>query len=130
MKDFDALIWLSDVSKSPAYKIANTHKIGPPGILVFIDASWQDCPDTGRSTAGYYIFYQGGVIECNSHVNVPIAMPSAESEYMTAYSACMTSAHVHMMAYDFNFLGTPNYDKIQVALPNPPIVIMCDSQAA
>eukprot|EP00957_Ditylum_brightwellii_P118098 9006740-Ditylum_brightwellii.AAC.1 len=55
----------------------------PSDILVFTDASWQDCPDTGRSTtAGYYIFYQGGVIEENSQVNVPITMPSAEPEYM------------------------------------------------
>eukprot|EP00957_Ditylum_brightwellii_P146797 11175541-Ditylum_brightwellii.AAC.1 len=80
MKDFEALIWLfgylrrewnleffySDASKSPAYKIANTHKIEPSDILVFINASWQDCPDTGRSTTGYCIFYQGGVIEGNS----------------------------------------------------------------
>ena len=23
------------------------------------DSSWQDCPDTGRSTGSYIIFYQG-----------------------------------------------------------------------
>eukprot|EP00957_Ditylum_brightwellii_P148971 11342027-Ditylum_brightwellii.AAC.1 len=57
-------------------------------------------------------------------------MSSAESEYMAACSACIAAAHVHMIAYDFNFLGTSNYDKIQVALPNPPTVIMCDNQAA
>eukprot|EP00957_Ditylum_brightwellii_P156458 11907205-Ditylum_brightwellii.AAC.1 len=85
---------------------------------------------SGRSTTDYYIFYQGGAIEGNSQVNVPIAMSSAESEYMAACSVCMTAAHVHMVAYDFNFLGTLNYDKIQVALPNPPTVIMCDNQAA
>eukprot|EP00957_Ditylum_brightwellii_P039853 3017268-Ditylum_brightwellii.AAC.1 len=55
-----------NVSKSPAHKITNTHKIGPSDILVFTDASWQNCPDSGRSTTGYYIFYQGGVIEGNS----------------------------------------------------------------
>eukprot|EP00957_Ditylum_brightwellii_P066145 5019123-Ditylum_brightwellii.AAC.1 len=99
-------------------------------MLVFTDASWQDFPDTCRSTTGYYIFHQRGVIEGSSQVNVPIAMASAESEYMDAYSACMTAAHVHMMAYDFNFLGTTIYDKIQVALSNPPTAIMCDNLAA
>eukprot|EP00957_Ditylum_brightwellii_P150313 11446973-Ditylum_brightwellii.AAC.1 len=57
-------------------------------------------------------------------------MPSAESEYMAAYSAFMATAHIHMMSYDFSFLGTPNYDKTQLALPNPPTAIMCDNQAA
>eukprot|EP00957_Ditylum_brightwellii_P211168 15365838-Ditylum_brightwellii.AAC.1 len=119
-----------DVSKSPTNQISNKHKIGSSDILVYTDASWQDCPDTGRSTTCYYIFYQGGVIEGNSQVNVPIAMPSAESEYMAACSAYMTAGHIHMMANDSNFLGTSDYDKIQIALPNPPIVIMCDNQAA
>eukprot|EP00957_Ditylum_brightwellii_P092430 7038627-Ditylum_brightwellii.AAC.1 len=48
---------------------------------------------------------------------------------MAVCSAYMAASHVHMMAYGFNFLGTYNYDKIQVALPNPPTVIMCDNQA-
>eukprot|EP00957_Ditylum_brightwellii_P076120 5786816-Ditylum_brightwellii.AAC.2 len=61
---------------------------------------------------------------------MPIAISSAESEYMATCSACMTTAHVHMMDYDFNFLGTPDYDKIQAVLPNSPTVIMCDNQAA
>eukprot|EP00957_Ditylum_brightwellii_P033702 2554823-Ditylum_brightwellii.AAC.1 len=49
---------------------------------------------------------------------------------MAECSVCMAAAHVHMVPYDFNFLGTPDYDKIQVALPNSPTVIMCDNQAA
>ena len=49
---------------------------------------------------------------------------------MAACSACMAAAHIHMMAHDFNFFGTSDYDKIQIALPNLPTVIMCDNQAA
>eukprot|EP00957_Ditylum_brightwellii_P067339 5110845-Ditylum_brightwellii.AAC.1 len=135
MKDFEALIWLfgylrrewnlgicfySDASKSPANQIANKHRIGSSDILVFTNASWQGCPDTGRPTTVYYIFYQGSFIEGNLQVNVPIAITSAKSEYMAACSACMAAAHVHMMTYDVNFLGTPNHDKTQIALSGPP----------
>ena len=38
-------------------------------LMAFSDYSWQDFPDTGRSTGAYMIFYQGGPID---HVtNVP-----------------------------------------------------------
>eukprot|EP00957_Ditylum_brightwellii_P162811 12398052-Ditylum_brightwellii.AAC.1 len=83
----------SNVFKSPANQVADKHKIGSSDILIFTDASWQDCPDICRSTTGYYIFYQGSVIEGNSQVNVPIAMSSAESEYMAACPAYMAAAH-------------------------------------
>ena len=29
-------------------------------LMAFSDYSWQDCPDTGRSTRAYIVFYQGG----------------------------------------------------------------------
>ena len=28
-------------------------------LMNFSDSSWQECPDTGRSTGAYIIFYQG-----------------------------------------------------------------------
>ena len=52
--------------------------------MVFSDSSWQDCPDTGRSTGAYIIFYQGGPIDHGTHVPVPVAQSSAESEYNAA----------------------------------------------
>ena len=39
----------------------------------FYDSSWQDCPDTGRSTGAYIIFYQVGPIDHVTHVPVPVA---------------------------------------------------------
>ena len=33
----------------------------------FYDSIWQDCPDTGRSTGAYIIFYQGGPIDHGTH---------------------------------------------------------------
>ena len=38
--------------------------------------SWQDCPDTGRSTGAYIISYQGGPIDHGTHVPGPVAKSS------------------------------------------------------
>ena len=46
----------------------------------FSDSFWQDCPDTGRSTGVYIIFYQCGPIDHDTHVPGPVAQSSAESE--------------------------------------------------
>ena len=49
-------------------------------LMAFSDYSWQDFPDTGRSTGLYIIFYQGGTIDHFTQVPVPVAQLSAESE--------------------------------------------------
>ena len=36
-------------------------------LMAFSDSSWKDCPDTGRSTGAYIIFYQGGPIDHGTH---------------------------------------------------------------
>ena len=38
-------------------------------LMDFSESSWQDCPQTGRSTGAYIIFYQGG--EIDNFTNVP-----------------------------------------------------------
>ena len=46
-------------------------------LMAFSDSSWQDCPDTGRSTEAYIIFYQGEPIDHGTHVTGPVAQSSA-----------------------------------------------------
>ena len=53
-------------------------------LMAFSYSSWQDCPDTGRSTGAYIIYYQGGTIDHVTHVPGPVAQSSAESEYNSA----------------------------------------------
>ena len=119
------------VEESPMFEVLQKTNVDKHSdIVVFTDASWQDCPDTGRSTTGYLIFCRGGVVEANSQLPAPIAMSSAEAEYMSACSGCMAAAHLHMLLYDFKYLGTKNYNKSQLALPSPPTVIMVDNEAA
>ena len=47
-------------------------------LMAFSDSSWQDFPDTGRSTGAYIIFYQYGPIDHGIHVPGPVAQSSAE----------------------------------------------------
>ena len=42
-------------------------------LMAFSDSSWKDCPDTGRSTGSYIIFYQGGPIDHGTHVPGPVS---------------------------------------------------------
>ena len=44
------------------------------------DYSLQYCPDTGRSTGEYIIFYQGFPIDRGIHLSGPIAKSSEKSE--------------------------------------------------
>jgi hypothetical protein len=145
IKDYEALLWLfgylqkypdyalkyyHDVTQSPVYQIARSQNIPQAEILAFSDASWQDCPDTGRSTAGELVFCQGGIIHAKSHVPVPIAMSSGESEYNSSCSACMASSHMRMLLYDYKHLGTKHYNKVNQMLDIAPSILMVDNQAA
>ena len=68
--------------------------------MAFSDSSWQDCPDTGRSTGAYIIFYQGGTIDHGTHVPVPVSQSSAESDYNSACIAGMSLAHFRMLIHE------------------------------
>ena len=48
-------------------------------LMDFSDSSWQDFPDTGRSTGAYIIFYQCGPIDHDTDVTVLVAQSSVES---------------------------------------------------
>ena len=66
----------------------------------FSDYSWQDCPDTGRSTGAYIIFYQGGPIEHGTHVTGPVAQSSAVREYNAECTAGMDLSHFRMLIHE------------------------------
>ena len=66
----------------------------------FSDSSWQDCPDTGRSTGAYNIFYQGGSIDHGTHVQGLISQSIAESEYNAECTTGMALAYFRMLIYE------------------------------
>ena len=91
--------------------------------MVFSDSSWQDCPETERSTGAYIIFYQGGPIDHGTHVKGPVAQPSAESEYNAACNAGIALAHFRMLVHELL-----NEDPDMVPKEAPLIVL--DSKSA
>ena len=64
----DALV--SDLLRQASIKTENH-------LMDFSDSSWQDCPDTGRSTVEYINIYQGSPIEHVTHVPGPVYQASA-----------------------------------------------------
>ena len=86
--------------------------------MAFSDSSWKDCPDTGRSTGAYIIFYQGGPIDHGTNVPGPVAQYSAESEYNAACTAGMALAHFRMLVHQLL-----NGDKDMVPREVPLIVL-------
>ena len=125
--DFGIRIY-ANVKESPAHQICIRHKIEPTSIIGFSDTSWQDCPDTGRSTCGYKIFVQGGIIDAQSTMPVPVALSSAEAEYMGACNLGAMICHLRDLTYEFEKLGTPEYN-IEGRTKEVPSVLLIDNQA-
>ena len=92
-------------------------------LMAFSDSSWQDCPDNGRSTGAYIIFYQGGPIDHGTHVPGPVAQSSAESEYNAACTAGMDLAHFRMLIHEV-------LNKDPEIVPEEATLIVLDSKSA
>jgi hypothetical protein len=125
IKDFEALMhcfgylrrfpdyaikFNNNVNESPVHKICTKHKVPFTELIGFSDSSWQDCPDTGRSTAGYKVFIKGNVIDADSSMPVPVAFSSAEAEYMGACNLGAIISHLRELLYEFEYLGTEQYE--------------------
>ena len=65
--------------------------------MVLPDSRWKDCPDIGRSTGAYIVFYQGGPIDHCTHVLGQVDKYSAESEYNAAWTAGMSLENLRMI---------------------------------
>ena len=58
------LKYYADLNDAPVTDILRQANIKTNNSLMsFYDYIWKDCPDTGRSTGSYIIYYQGGPID-------------------------------------------------------------------
>jgi hypothetical protein len=62
-------------------------------------------------------------------VPTPVAISSSEAEFMGACTGCMAVAHIRMLVYDIEYLGTKHWTSTAQNLPQEPIVVMVDNQA-
>jgi hypothetical protein len=98
-------------------------------MTVFSVASWQDCPENGRSTVIYMIFHKGNLIKANSTMPMPIAMLTSEAKYMAACSASLATAHICMLLYNMTYLRTKQWRESAQHLPTIPSILMIDNEA-
>ena len=118
------LKYYADLNDAPATDLSRQANINTKNsLMAFSDSSWQECPDTGRSTGAYIIHYQGGPIDHGTHVPGPVAQYSAESEYNAACTAVMALAHFWMLVNELL-----NVDPDMVPKEAPLIVL--DSKSA
>ena len=95
------LKYYADLNDAPVTDLLRQANIKTKNQLMdFSDSSWQACPDNGRSTGAYNIFYQGGKIDHGTHVPGPVAQSSAESEYNSACTAGMALSHFRMLIHE------------------------------
>ena len=59
-----------------------------------------------------------------------VAMNSAEAEYMSACTACMTIAHLRMLAYNMMNLGHQDYDFNKTVKLQTPTIVLVDNSSA
>ena len=96
------LKYYTDMNDSPVYDLLRQASIKNENHLMdFSDSSQHDYPDTYRSTGAYIIFYIGGTIDHGTHVPVPVAQSSAESQNNVACTAGMAFVHFRMLTHEF-----------------------------
>ena len=124
------LRFYKDIKPSPIYKMLkeNNIEINNNEIVMFTDSSWNDCKDTGRSTGGYIAMTQGGTVDYGSHLPIPVAMPSGETEYVASAAACMRVSHLRILGYDIEYMGSNTYDPMKLEYHSSLITI--DNEAA
>jgi hypothetical protein len=102
----------SEISKAPLYRhltLTGHQDIAHFPIIVFSDSSFQDCPDTARSTGGYLIFMQGAVVDLASFMPQIVPWSTCEAEYSTASLAVMAAFYVKKVYNELNGIDS-DYD--------------------
>ena len=95
------LEYYADMNDAPVTELLRQASIKTKNhLMAFSDSSWRYCPDIGRSTGAYIIFYQGGPIYHGTHVPGPVYQYSAESEYNASCIAGMALAHFRMLIHE------------------------------
>jgi Reverse transcriptase (RNA-dependent DNA polymerase) len=74
--------------------------VGDLEPVIYVDASWGDDPDTGRSTTGYVVMMAGGAISWGSKLQQTVALSSTEAEYMALCAATQEAIHVRRLVGD------------------------------
>jgi hypothetical protein len=87
----------SDTKLSPLYQLivdSGNAQFADAPIIQFTDLSFQDCPDTNRSTGGNLTFIQGAVVEAVSTMPILVSQSTCEAEYCMASLCVMAGSYI------------------------------------
>jgi hypothetical protein len=85
-------------------------------IICFTDSSFQDCPDTARSTGGYLIFMQGATIDVKSTMPTLVSQSTCEAEYCICSLAAMACYYVRKIYNEFHGLDQDHHLTIPIGI--------------
>jgi hypothetical protein len=116
--------YYADPSESPLHrklKEMDLDWVTEYPIINASDSSFQDCPDTSKSTGGYIIMMRGGVVDAASQMPSLITHSTGESEYCHGTNALMAANHIRKV-----------YNELSGKDPDTPLTIPIgvDSKAA
>ena len=66
--------------------------------------------ETNRNTSGFKIFLQGGLIDAQPIIPMPIALCSTEAEHMGSCNLGAMVCHLNNLKCDFEKLGCEDYN--------------------
>jgi hypothetical protein len=123
------LTFYSEVTEAPVSKMLFEQGVDPVAspCYVFADSLWQDCLDTGRSTGGYHIFLQGGIVDSAMTFPVPVALSSAKAVYNNASAAAVAAQALSMLIQDIFNADHNAPQRIPMLLDNKACISMGES---
>ena len=65
--------------------------------MLLSDSRWKECPDNGRGTGAFIVFYKGVKIDNCTHLSGPVAQPSDKRKYNTSCNLGMALANFRII---------------------------------
>jgi hypothetical protein len=87
-------------------------------IIAYSDADWAGCPNTRRSTSGYYVYLGGALVIWSSKRQATVSRSSAEAEYCAVANAVADCVWLRQLLNELGFS------------PPKAMVVFCDNISA